>query len=266
MLMNRLNVLNNTIVLIGAGNVATQLGIALQEKGFPIVQVYSHTLDSAKKLGDKLSADYTADIKQLRQNAEIYIFALKDSVLPEILEEMPPVDGLWVHTAGSVPLDIFKGKNGNRCGILYPLQTFSKTRKASFDSIPFFIEANYPEDENLLEKVASTLSNKVIHLSSEKRKQLHLAAVFACNFTNHMYVSAAKILEKHDLNWEFLLPLIQETANKVNELHPKTAQTGPAIRYDQNVINKHLEMLKDEPDKQELYKLLSQSIHKEQSK
>ena len=264
--MSQLKTQNNSIVLIGAGNVATQLGIALQEKGFPIVQVYSRTLNSAKILGEKLHTNYTNDIQQLNQKADIYIFALKDSVLPEILKELPAVSGLLIHTAGSLPLDIFKESYSRRYAVLYPLQTFSKNRKISFDSIPFFIEANSIEDENLLEEIAFTLSDKVIRLSSEKRKQLHLAAVFACNFSNYIYTCAANILEKQDLPWEFLLPLIQETANKVKELHPKEAQTGPAIRYDQNVINKHLEMLSEEPNQQELYKQISQSIYREHKK
>jgi predicted short-subunit dehydrogenase-like oxidoreductase (DUF2520 family) len=261
--MNSSKTKNNSIVLLGAGNVATQLGIALQEKGFPIVQVYSRTLDSAKILGEKLRTNYTNHIQQLDKNADIYIFALKDSVLSEIVKEIPVVNGLLVHTAGSFPLDLFKERNSQRYGVLYPLQTFSKNRRISFDSIPFFIEANLPNDENILEEIALTLSNQVFRLSSEKRKKLHLAAVFACNFSNYIYTCAAKILEKQELPWEFLLPLIQETANKVKELHPKEAQTGPAMRYDQNVINKHLEMLSDELNLQKLYKQISQNIYRE---
>ncbi len=260
--MSLLKTPNNSIVLIGAGNVATQLGMALQAKGFLIMQIYSRTLHSAQELGNKLHTDYTNDIQQLYRNADVYIFSIKDSALPEVLKKMPSVDGLLLHTAGSLPLDIFKESHSFRYGVLYPLQTFSKNRKISFDSIPFFTEANSPEDENLLEKIALTLSNQVISLSSEKRKQLHLAAVFACNFSNHMYTSAAKILEKQDLPWEVLLPLIQETAEKVKELHPKDAQTGPAVRYDRSIINEHLEMLSDNPDQQELYRQISQSIYR----
>jgi predicted short-subunit dehydrogenase-like oxidoreductase (DUF2520 family) len=178
------------------------------------------------------------------------------------LKDFPSAAGLWVHTAGSVPIDVFQNSRAKRYGVLYPLQTFSINRKISFDHIPLFIEANQAEDEQLLEKIALSLSDKVIRLSSEKRKHLHLAAVFACNFTNHLYASAAKILEEQNLPWEVLLPLIEETAAKVKALHPKEAQTGPAVRYDTNIINKHLEMLKNDPDKQELYRLLSQSIHR----
>ncbi|MDR0865080.1 MAG: DUF2520 domain-containing protein [Candidatus Symbiothrix sp.] len=247
------------IVLIGAGNVATQLGTALQEKGFPIVQVYSHTLASAKSLGSQLQVDYTNQIKAIRTDADIYFFAVKDSVLPEILKSLPALSGLLVHTAGSIPMDVFAGYSG-RYGVLYPLQTFSKSRKISLDTVPLFIEANHPADENLLEEIALSLSNRVIRLTSEKRKHLHLAAVFACNFTNHLYATAAQILEEQDLPWDVLLPLIEETAAKVKDLHPKEAQTGPAVRYDKNVIDKHLAMLKNDPGQQEIYRMLSQSI------
>jgi predicted short-subunit dehydrogenase-like oxidoreductase (DUF2520 family) len=248
------------IVLIGAGNVATQLGIALQENGFPIVQVYSHTLTSAEILGKKLQTAYTNQLKDIRPDADMYLFAVKDSVLPEVLKNLPAFSGLWVHTAGSIPLDVFAGY-AKRYGVLYPLQTFSKNRKVSFDTVPLFVEANHPADENWLEEIAFTLSNRVIRLTSEKRKHLHLAAVFACNFTNHLYAEAAQILEKQDLPWDVLLPLIEETAAKVKDLHPKEAQTGPAVRYDKNVIDKHLEMLKNDPGKQETYRMLSQRIH-----
>jgi predicted short-subunit dehydrogenase-like oxidoreductase (DUF2520 family) len=245
------------IVLVGAGNVATQLGMALQEKGFPIVQVYSRTPASAGILGNKLQTHFTHVLRDIYPDAGLYLFSLTDSALPEIIKEFPPVNGLLVHTAGSLPMDVFKESRSQRYGVLYPLQTFSKIRKMTFDTIPVFIEANRPEDEDLLETIASALSNKVIRLSSEKRKHLHLAAVFACNFANHLYTLAAEILEEQDLPWEVLVPLIQETAAKVKELHPKEAQTGPAVRGDKNIINKHLDMLKGCPEKQELYRMMS---------
>jgi predicted short-subunit dehydrogenase-like oxidoreductase (DUF2520 family) len=249
----------NKIVFLGAGNIAAQLGCALQEKGFPIVQIYSRTLASAEMLGKKLRSAYTDNIQELVLDADIYIFAMKDSALPEVLKNLPPLQGLWVHTAGSLSVEIFTAYSDRR-GALYPLQTFSKNRKVSFQPVPFFVEANRPEDEDLLEKIAFTLSGKVIRLSSEKRKHLHLAAVFACNFTNHLYVIASEILEKEGLNNALLLPLIKETASKIEDLHPREAQTGPAVRYDENVISKHLEMLADTPCLQELYRMLSNSI------
>jgi predicted short-subunit dehydrogenase-like oxidoreductase (DUF2520 family) len=247
-------------VLIGAGNVATQLGIALKDKGFPIVQVYSRTLQAAQALAGKLQANYTHQLPNIDREADLYLFAVKDAALPEIINTFPPVAGLCVHTAGSVPMDVFKNSAVARYGVFYPLQTFDKNRPVSFESVPIFTEANSMEDEHRLETLALTLSGKVTPLSSEKRKYLHLAAVFACNFTNHLYNIAAQILEKQNIDWNVLLPLIEETAAKVRTLPPRDAQTGPAVRRDKPVIEKHLEMLGDDPAKQEIYRVLSRDI------
>lgn len=250
---------NQRIVLLGAGNVATHLGVALQQKGFPIVQVYSRTRQSAQELGEKLHTDFTTDLSAINPDADIYIFSVKDAVLPELLDEMDDFSGLFVHTAGSVPLSVFEG-HASRFGVLYPLQTFSKNRVLTFDHIPIFVEANFKEDENLLKEVAAQLSQRVIPLSSEKRKYLHLAAVFACNFTNHMYALSSEILEENNLDGSLLSPLIEETAAKIKELHPKEAQTGPAVRYDKGVIDRHLSMLNG--DKAAIYEIVSKSIHR----
>ena len=158
-------------------------------------------------------------------------------------------------------MQVFAGYT-ERYGVLYPLQTYSKSREISFRGIPLFIECHREEDKNCLEELARRLSGKVCELSSEKRRSLHLAAVFACNFTNHIYALAEEILAKEGLSRDYLFPLIDETAAKVHELPAREAQTGPAIRYDENIINKHLGMLADDPDVQTLYRLLSQSIHK----
>jgi predicted short-subunit dehydrogenase-like oxidoreductase (DUF2520 family) len=187
---------------------------------------------------------------------------VKDSVLPELIKRIKPQNGLWLHTAGSIPADIFASAGIKRYGVIYPLQTFSKTRTISFTTIPLFIEANNADDELFLKEFASVLSKKVFFLSSEKRKFLHLAAVFACNFTNHIYVNAIEIIEKEGLSKEFLIPLITETANKIKKLNPKEAQTGPAVRYDRNVIDKQLDLLKNDPEKYELYKMLSEGIYR----
>lgn len=251
------------IVLVGAGNLATNLAKALYRKGFRIAQVYSRTLESAKALADKVEAEYTTDLLELSVEAQLYIVSLKDAVLDGLLPQM--VAGrrkaLWVHTAGSIPMDIWKGL-ADRYGVFYPMQTFSKQREVDFSEIPVFVEGNSPEDTRFLKDVASALSHRVYEADSEQRKNLHLAAVFACNFTNHMYALAAGLLEKYQLPFDVLLPLIDETARKVHKLSPQQAQTGPAVRYDENVINHHLQMLADNPRLQAIYKTLSESIHK----
>ena len=172
-------------------------------------------------------------------------------------------EALMVHTAGSIPMNVWEG-HVPHYGVFYPMQTFSKQREVDFKEIPFFIEASSAEDAAFLKAIASTLSNRVYDADSEQRKSLHLAAVFTCNFTNHMYALAAELLKKYNLPFDVMLPLIDETARKVHELEPKTAQTGPAIRYDENVIGNHLRMLADDPAMQRLYELLSRSIHERQ--
>lgn len=248
------------IVLIGAGNLATQLGIALREREFPISCVYSRTLNSAGNLGKLLNAPYTNILTDLPSDAGLYIFAVKDDTLPELLKKIPANQGLWAHTAGSLPLSVFEGYT-DRFGVIYPLQTFNKQRKVDFGNIPVFIEANNPQDETILLELARKLSEKAIPLSSEKREYYHLAAVFACNFSNHIYTLASDILEKQGLDWRNLLPLIKETASKIEDISPAKAQTGPAVRYDRTIIEKQLELLKNDKIKQEIYKNISQSIH-----
>lgn len=158
-------------------------------------------------------------------------------------------------------MTLFKGY-ARRYGVLYPLQTFSRARAVDFSSLPLFPEANSPEDMELLCRVAQRLSKEVHPLDSERRKTLHLAAVFACNFTNHMYALAGKLLTEQQIPMHVLHPLIDETAAKIHTLTPSEAQTGPAVRYDENVMNNHLAMLSD-PDMQSIYRLMSQHIHKE---
>lgn len=246
------------IVFIGAGNVATHLSLALQQSGCSILQVYSKTELSASVLGEKLQVPYSTSLSEINVDADVYIFSVKDSVLIDCIKEMPNVKGIFVHTAGSVPLAVFDGFT-NRSGVLYPLQTFSKNRQISFAEIPIFVESSNKEDENLLYELANLISKNANVLSSEKRKYLHLSAVFACNFVNHIYDLASQVLEEQNLPFDVLLPLIKETAAKVCEMTPQKAQTGPAIRHDKPTIQEHIELLTDE-HKRKIYEMLSQSI------
>ena len=254
---------DTSIVLVGAGNLATNLAKALRKAGFAIAQVYSRTAQSAEALAGIINAEYTTDIHQLKGNADWYIVSLKDTAFVELIGDIcknKREDALFVHTAGSVPMSIWEG-HARYYGVFYPLQTFSKKREVDFREIPFFIEASTQANCEWLKEVALTMSDKVYEATSEQRKSLHLAAVFTCNFTNHMYALAADLLEKYDLSFEAVLPLIDETARKVHELKPKEAQTGPAIRYDEQVIDKHLHMLEHDESMRELYELISRSIH-----
>lgn len=258
--------MNKKIVLIGAGNVAHHLAPALLRAGMNLCQIYSRTLESARDLGRKTGITYTSDTFAVYPDGDIYIFCVSDDALLSIFKSLRiNEDALILHTSGSVPLDIFKPYRQNY-GVLYPLQTFSKMRNLDFGEIPLCIEAPDKEVLKTIGQIAAKLSSKVYEISSEKRKKLHLAAVLANNFTNHLYHMAGKLLEKEDLDFNLLRPLIFETAHKVMQMIPENAQTGPARRGDTNILNLHKSMLKDNRDIQTLYVLLSQSIQQTYSK
>lgn len=259
----RRSIEDTSIAFVGAGNLATNLAKALYKKGFRIAQIYSRTEESAKALAQMVEAEYTTELSAVVADAQLYIVSLKDAAFVQLLPEIVAGKGnaLWVHTAGSIPMSIWEGKV-ERYGVFYPMQTFSKQREVDFRKVPIFVESNSEEDVQLLKDIASVLSKQVYEATSEQRKSLHLSAVFTCNFTNHMYALAAELLKKYQLPFEVMLPLIDETARKVHQLEPLVAQTGPAVRYDENVINEHLLMLDDEPEMQELYRQISRSIHR----
>jgi len=249
------------IIFIGAGNLATNLATGLTEKGFTISQVYSRTMESAQSLAGKIGCSATNNVDCIDNDADLYIFSVKDSALEDLLKQIPSNKGIWIHTAGSVPMKIFE-KYNSRFGVVYPFQTFSKDRRVDFKCIPTFIEASSPECYEVLQSVFSVISDKVSELSSEKRRYVHLTGVFACNFVNHMYRISGDILKAEGIPFETLLPLIDETASKVYSLSPCDAQTGPAIRFDENIINNHLSLITD-PEKKEIYRLISEDIHRE---
>lgn len=250
------------VTLIGAGNLATQLGKSLKKAGVIISQVYSRTEDSARTLGELLEAEWLTDIKALRDEADIYIFSVKDSVLCELISEVCKSRGdkLFLHTAGSMPMSCFEGK-ALHYGVFYPMQTFSKTKDVDFERIPVFIEGNSIETEDVIRSLANKLTQRVIRLSSADRKYLHLAAVWACNFTNYCYMVASDILGEHGIPFDVMLPLINETTEKIQKISPKEVQTGPAVRGDRNVMSKQLELMNGKEDLQELYQMLSKGIN-----
>ena len=244
------------IVFVGAGNLASNLAPALREKGYVIEQIYSRTESSAH-------AAWTTDLEKLIPDTDLYIVSLKDTALVELLPRI--VKGresrFFVHTAGSIPIDLWKTVPGlEHYGVLYPMQTFSKARRVAFENIPVFVEAGTPE---VLTRLAKTLSRNVQTVNSTQRQALHLAAVFACNFANHCYTLSEKILAENGLSFDVMLPLIEETTAKLRQLSPRAAQTGPAVRYDTNVMDKHIAALSGHPEWQTLYRLMSRSIHRE---
>ena len=246
------------VILIGAGNVATQFTRALTAKGHTLLQVWSRTTAHAEALAERVGAAPLTDMGKIYPHADLYLFCVKDDALPEVIARMPDTGGIWVHTAGSLPMELFAARKSDY-GVIYPLQTFSRNRELSFDAIPLFIEGSTTGNVATLDQLARTLSRNVYRLPGAKRKKLHLAAVFACNFVNHLYALSAEILNEEEIPFEVLLPLIAETASKVKEMVPAAAQTGPAARGDEKVMQQHLDQITD-PHLREIYRLLSGSI------
>ena len=244
---------------IGAGNLATHLSIAISKKGYNVSQVYSRTELSAKLLAKKVNSSYTISVNNIDKNADIYIVALTDDIVDSVLSEIDFQNKLVIHCAGSLPLSVLK-KYSSNIGVLYPLQTFSKDRELNFRDVPVFVEANTKDNEEIILSIARKISSNVKILNSEKRQILHLSAVFACNFVNYFYTIATDLLESNEILFEVLKPLIIETAQKGITMEPKNAQTGPAVRFDENIIKKHLELLINYKSYQELYMSVSKGI------
>ena len=198
----------------------------------------------------------TSDYHKITE-ADLYVISVSDNAISEVSEQLPFKNRLVVHTSGTSDISVLHDKN--RKGVFYPLQTFTKGKEIDFAPIPICLEAENESDYQLLEKLGNCISQKVVRISSEQRKSLHVAAVFVCNFVNHLYQIGNEICEENNVPFEVLHPLIQETAHKIMELSPKEAQTGPAVRNDQKTIEKHIDFLTNENQK-EIYKILTKSI------
>jgi len=248
------------VVIIGAGNLATQLALTFQKNGILVKQIFSRTAESARELAGKLNCDFTSDLSKLQAEADLYLIAVKDSAIREVLENISLDENrLIVHTAGSVPMNILDGFTRNY-GVFYPLQTFSKNREVDFSIIPICIEANHPSNLMKLQELADKLSRSVHQINTDDRKTLHLAAIFANNFVNHFYTIGENLLQEKKLNFDLLKPIILETAAKIETLRPADAQTGPAKRNDQTIINAQLKMLQNKPELQKIYSFVTESI------
>lgn len=233
------------IVLIGRGRLATNLEHALLSAGHEVASINSRTLEA------------------LPLEADVYIVAVKDAALADVIRAATKgrESQLFVHTAGSMPMDIFKGLTVHY-GVFYPMQTFSKERLVDFNDISVFLETNDAVSMERLKMLSTTLTTHIYELDSEGRKHLHLAAVFACNFVNHCYALSAEVLAAKGLPFSVMLPLVDETVQKVHELSPREAQTGPAVRGDQNVMQMQANMLAGNPAVKQIYEALSNDIQR----
>lgn len=233
------------IVVIGTGRLASNLVPALQKVGHEVRVVNSRTLEG------------------LPNEADAFVIAVKDDALESVARRVVRgrEEQVFFHTAGSMPLSVFKGI-ARHYGVFYPMQSFSKERQVDFADVPIFLEGCDDKAIQTAHAIAESISRKVYELTTAERRYLHLAAVFACNFANHCYALSAKVLEQHGLPFDVMLPLIDETARKVHTMHPVPAQTGPAIRWDENVMSAQKALLDNEPEMQKIYELMSNSIHK----
>ena len=251
------------IALIGAGRVASCMGPRLKQAGHTVTGVYSRTLANAEQLAKVVGAPAFDSLESVPE-ADVYLVMLSDDALVQLAPAI--VKGrekaLFLHTAGSVPMDLWKEAGAKRYGVLYAMQTFSKGADIDWPEVPVFVEGCNPAELEVVRNLASALSGKVTELSSEGRKKLHVAAVFTCNFSNHMYAIAEKLLASEGVPFSVMLPLVRETARKVETMSPEDAQTGPAIRGDRKVMDQHLELLKEYPEYAELYRLISTDINK----
>jgi len=246
------------IALVGAGNVAIHLGLALRHTGFKIEYVLNRNTERGMLLAKKLDAQFISDLESL-DNPDLVILAVADDAIPLIAEQLTGCAFPVVHTSGSVTKDVLSVV-GPDYGVFYPLQTFSVHKTVDFSKVPICIDASNPDFTFKLESLAHSLSTKVYLIDDQKRKLLHLAGVFASNFSNYLYAIAEDILMKNDLPFDLLLPLIQETAAKVQSTAPLDAQTGPAKRGDQTTIQQHILLLQDDPELLSLYKTFTDKI------
>jgi predicted short-subunit dehydrogenase-like oxidoreductase (DUF2520 family) len=246
------------IALIGSGNVATQMGLALKKAGHQIDAIVSRHEGHAQQLASALDAQWHTSVMNLNEKMDVIIISVNDNAIDEIANQLKPTNAIVVHTAGSIPMSVLS--RFDRHGVIYPLQTLSKQKEIDMREVPFLIEGNSPDTTTIIQDLAHTISDNVASGTSEQRQQVHLAAVFACNFTNHLYTIAEKLLRSSGLSFKLLMPLIEETTRKIHHLSPIDSQTGPAIRHDTRVMHQHMNALADDPQLQHIYELLSQSI------
>ena len=244
------------IVLIGSGNVAFHLAKAFTEAQIPVSQIFGRNTTELQKISEQFSIPFSTETLA---DADLYIISVSDSSIAEVSSLIKNKNALVAHTSGSVSREALSGDY--RKSVFYPLQTFSKSKNLDYSKIPFFIDAENENDEEILKNLASKISKNVMLANNEKRKYIHLTAVFACNFVNHLYARAKEISDSQGIPFDYFLPLIDETTQKIHELEPKLAQTGPAVRNDEKVLKLHESLLTDE-EKLKIYKTLNESIKK----
>lgn len=251
------------ITFIGSGNLATNLAVALEKAGHQVIEVFSRNLEKATLLADKLEAcKATKSLDFSKSLSEIFIISVSDGAIPEVINEMKvPENSLVLHTSGTTNLEVFDGiSDSAQVGIYYPLQTFKKDTLIDFSEVPILVESKNESSKLDIEALATSIGNNVQFVNSEDRKTIHLAAVFASNFTNRMLKASEEILVSKGIPLELLKPLVLQSIENCFVTTPDSALTGPAKRRDMETINQHKKMLEDNPKLKELYNLISEQI------
>lgn len=243
-------------VIIGSGNVAYHLVKAFSQNKIEISQIFGRNETELAKISEEFNIPFSTENLE---DADLYIISVSDNALEEVSIFIKKENALVAHTSGSLPVKSLKGNY--RKASFYPLQTFSKNKNLDYSKIPFFVEAENQIDEKLLFELASIISENVEISDYKKRKYIHLTAVFACNFVNHLFARAKEISDSQDLNFNYFLPLIDETVEKIHFLNPKLAQTGPAVRDDERILELHEKLIRND-EQLKIYKLMNESIKK----
>ena len=253
------------IVIIGSGNIATHLAKSLFAANNTISQIYSRTLANAQALANVVHGIAIDNVQHIDKNADLYLIAVADSAIADVVTQLSSqLTGVVAHTSGATAIDVLK--KFNNYGVIYPPQSLNKNIETDISLIPFGIEGNNPTTFNQLFEIIQIIAPKTFSCNSKQRLALHLSAVVANNFSNALFQMAYEILEKENLSFDLLKPIIKETASKVQNHHPMQIQTGPARRGDYNIINKHLQFLSQSPEESKIYQLLTDFIIKRHHK
>lgn len=252
---------HKTLVILGSGNVATHLALALKRKGYSVLQVYSRNLGNASLLAEKVDAQPIDKLSRVRDDADFYLIAVSDGAIESVARNIVASKGIVMHTSGTTPMEILRLPAIRRFGVFYPFQTFSRDRSVELSDVPVCVEASDPDVYESISRLAGLLSRRVVSMDTETRRWLHLCGVFACNFTNHILALTHKIADAVQIDFSLVEPLLAETVAKALNGNPAEWQTGPAARFDTATMEKHVEMLSGlNQELVTIYKELSLSI------
>ncbi|HZG00003.1 MAG TPA: DUF2520 domain-containing protein [Chitinophagales bacterium] len=256
-----MNPSKHKLVIVGAGNVGFHLGQRLHQAGYDIKQVFSLTPHHGKSLGEKVNSTFTNDVAQITPDADVYIVCVKDDAMKNVYNVLPVKNRIVLHTAGSVVKNV-SSRTDLHQGVLYPLQSFNRSAEVSWENVPVFVDGDNDSVISIASELGYALTQNVKRANDEQRLKVHIAAVFANNFSNHCLAIGQKLLEQNGYDFDVLKPLVETTFKRLQHSNPSDVQTGPAKRGDDNTVDKHLNALVEHRNWKELYRYLSDDIRK----